>query len=94
MIPGHFEVLNFPASTGTQAFGLNNNGQVVGVYTDSSNATHGFVYTVKTKIFQSIDDPNGVGTTIVNGINDKGVLVGFFGTAPINSGFVAIPSER
>jgi probable HAF family extracellular repeat protein len=94
LIPGHFVLLDFPASMGTQAFGLNNKGQVVGLYTDSANNTHGFVYTVKTKIFQSIDDPNGVGTTIVNGINDKGVLVGFFGTAPINSGFVATPSER
>jgi probable HAF family extracellular repeat protein len=94
LIPGHFEVLDFPASTGTQASGLNNEGQVVGLYTDSSNATHGFVYEVSTKIFQSIDDPDGVGTTIVNGINDRGVLVGFFGNAPINSGFVATPSER
>jgi len=94
MTLGHFEVLDFPASTGTQAFGLNNIGQVVGVYTDSANNTHGFVYTVNSKIFQSIDDPAGAGTTIVNGINDKGLLVGFFGTAPINSGFVATPSER
>ncbi len=94
MTLGHFEVLDFPASTGTQAFGLNNIGQVVGVYTDSANNTHGFVYTVNSKIFQSIDDPAGAGTTIVNGINDKGFLVGFFGTAPINSGFVATPSER
>ena len=94
LILGRFELLNFPASTGTQALGLNNKGQVVGLYTDSSNNTHGFVYTVSTKTFQSEDDPDGIGTTIVNGINDKGVLVGFFGTAPINSGFVATPSER
>jgi probable HAF family extracellular repeat protein len=94
LIGGHFEILNFPASTGTQAFGLNNKGQVVGAYTDSANNTHGFVFTVRTKMFQSIDDPDGIGTTVVNGINDKGFLVGFFGTAPVNSGFVAIPSER
>jgi probable HAF family extracellular repeat protein len=94
LIRGRFELLHFPASAGTQALGLNNKGQVVGLYTDSSNNTHGFVYTVGTKTFQSIDDPDGVGTTIVNGINDKGVLVGFFGTAPINSGFVAIPRDR
>jgi probable HAF family extracellular repeat protein len=94
LIRGRFELLHFPASAGTQALGLNNKGQVVGLYTDSSNNTHGFVYTVSTKTFQSIDDPDGVGTTIVNGINDKGVLVGFFGTAPINSGFVAIPRDR
>ena len=26
-----------------------------------------------------------VGTTVVNGINDAGVLVGFYGTVPINT---------
>jgi hypothetical protein len=39
-----------------------------------------------------VDDPSGVGTTNVNGINDRGMLVGFFGTSPIVSGFVATPS--
>jgi hypothetical protein len=92
-ILGHFTVLNFPGSTGTQALGLNNKGLVVGVWTDNSGNSHGFVYTVATASFQSIDDPDGIGTTLVNGINDKGVLVGFFGTSPINSGFIASPAE-
>jgi len=67
---------------------------VVGSYTDSAGNSHGFVYREKAGTFQSVDDPNGVGTTVVNGINDKGDLVGFFGTAPINSGFLATPSDR
>ncbi len=94
LIGGQFSVLDFPASTGTQALGLNNKGLVVGTYTDTAGNTHGFVYREKTGTFRTVDDPNGVGTTIVNGINDKGVLVGFFGTAPINSGFIATPGER
>ena len=92
LVGGHFTVINYPGSTGTQALGLNNSGSVVGFYTDSSGNSHGFVYIVSTKAFQSIDDPDGVGTTIVNGINDNGVLVGFYGTAPVNSGFVATPA--
>ena len=32
---------------------------------------------------------HGFGTTAVNGINDKHQLVGFWGTAPLNTGFVA-----
>ena len=92
LVGGHYTVLNYPGSTGTQALGLNNNGSVVGFYTDTSGGSHGFVYNVSSKAFQSIDDPNGVGTTIVNGINDTGVLVGFYGTAPVNSGFVASPA--
>jgi probable HAF family extracellular repeat protein len=88
---GVFLQLDYPGSSFTQALGLNNHGQVVGTYQDGGGLTHGFVYTVSSGQFASIDDPNGIGTTVVNGINDNGVLVGFFGTAPINSGFVASP---
>jgi len=91
---GDFDILNVPGSTGTQALSLNNKGQVVGSYTDSAGNSHGFVYDERTKAFQPADDPDGVGTTVVNGINDHGDLVGFFGTAPINSGFVATPHDR
>jgi hypothetical protein len=91
LIKGVFKPLNFPGSTGTQALGLNNKGLVVGSYTDLGGNSHGFTYNTGTKVFQSIDDPNGIGTTVVNGVNDNGVLVGFYGTSPINSGFVATP---
>jgi uncharacterized membrane protein len=88
---GSLTTLDYPGSTFTQALGLNNAGEVVGSYVDGGGANHGFVYTMKTKSFQSIDDPNGVGTTVVNGINDKHQLVGFWGTSPLNTGFVADP---
>jgi hypothetical protein len=71
---------------------LNSTNQlVVGSYTDSSNNTHGFTYNRTTKKWQSIDDPRGVGTTIVNGLNSAGWLVGFYGTSPVNTGFIAEP---
>jgi hypothetical protein len=88
-VGGHFTVIDAPGSSGTQALGLNNAGLVVGSWTDTSGNSHGFVYTVSPKKFVSVDDPDGIGTTIVNGINDKGTLVGFYGTAPINYGFAA-----
>ncbi len=87
---GLLTTLDPPGSTFTQALGLNNRGQVVGQFMDAGGNTHGFVWT-RAAGFATIDDPNGVGTTIVNGINDLGVLVGFYGTSPINSGFVALP---
>lgn len=90
-VHGVFAILDYPGATATQALGLNNKGLVVGFYVDSSNNSHGFVYNVTSASYQSIDDPNGIGTTIVNGLNDKGVLVGFSGTAPTNNGFVATP---
>ena len=60
---------------------------------DQQGLTHGFVYTVSSGQFTSEDDPNGVGSTIVNGINDNGVLVGFYGTAPINRGVADDPHQ-
>jgi probable HAF family extracellular repeat protein len=87
---GLLVTLDAPGSTFTQALGLNNKGQVVGDYMDAGGNTHGFVWTSASG-FTTIDDPNGVGTTVVNGINDHGILVGFYGTAPTNSGFVAYP---
>ena len=88
---GIFLQLDVPNSTFTQALGLNNNGQVVGAWMDQNGLTHGFLYTVSSGTYTPIDDPLGVGTTIVNGINDNADLVGFFGTAPINRGFVGLP---
>jgi len=76
---------NFRGATATQAMGLNNKGEVVGSYTDSSGNTHGFAYIASRKKWQSIEDPSGIDTVV----NDNGVLVGFYGTSPINSGFVA-----
>ncbi len=90
-VQGRLFTLDFPGSTGTQALGINNNQIVVGFYTDSSGATHGFTHDLNKTNYQSIDDPNGVGTTLVNGINDKGQLVGFWGTGDVATGFVANP---
>jgi hypothetical protein len=33
---------------------------------------------VTTPKWQSIDDPNGIGTTTINGLNDKNDMVGFY----------------
>ncbi|MDQ6663898.1 MAG: PEP-CTERM sorting domain-containing protein [Acidobacteriota bacterium] len=68
--------LQFPGATSTQALGLNNAGQAVGSYLDTNGGMHGFIDVNGN--FQSIDDPNGVGTTTVNGINDNGQIVGFY----------------
>ena len=88
---GKMLTLDPPGAIFAQALGLNNKGQVVGQWMDGGNNTHGFVWSAQNG-FLSVDDPQGVGTTVVNGINDDGILVGFYGTAPINTGFVAYPT--
>ena len=67
---------------------MNNLNLVVGSYMDTNNASHGFIY--DNGRFTSIDDPDGIGTTVVNGVNDDSQLVGFYVDAEMNTdGFVA-----
>ena len=74
------ETFAYPGAASTEALGLNNHSEVVGVYTTGSGSTaqnFGFTWT-KRGGFTTIDDPNGMGMTTVNGINDQGDLVGFY----------------
>jgi probable HAF family extracellular repeat protein len=60
---------------------------------DAQGLTHGFIF--DDGHFQSVDDPNGVGTTLINGINDRGQIVGFFKDAAGNTdGFFATPHRE
>jgi hypothetical protein len=91
---GHFITLAVRGASMTQAFGVNDNDEVVGAYTDGtgSNAqTHGFTWRPGAG-FTTVDDPHGLGTTIINGINDHGDLVGFYTDSAGNTdGMVAQP---
>ena len=92
---GSVITLSVPASSMTQALGINDSGEVVGVYqvgTGDSAVMHGFTWTAQGG-FQTVDDPHGVGTTTVNGVNDQGEIVGFYTDSTGNTdGFVAKPS--
>ena len=82
----------FPNATSTPPFGVNIFDQIVGSYVDSAGKMHGFLLSnpVTNPHFQSIDDPNGIGTTTVNGINDLAQLVGFYVDSAGNTdGFLA-----
>jgi hypothetical protein len=42
--------------------------------------------------FANVDDPNGVGATTINGVNDRGDLVGFYTDSAGNTdGLLAHP---
>jgi hypothetical protein len=85
----------FPGGSDTQALGINSKNQIVGSYLDGSGAMHGFVLTNPLgprSHWQTIDDPNGVGATLVNGINTAGDLVGFYtDNAGNTDGMLATP---
>jgi hypothetical protein len=92
---GQLTTYQFPGGSDTQAFGINPQKQIVGSYLDGNGVMHGFVLTNPqgpTSHWQSIDDPNGVGSTVVNGINGAGDLVGFYTDAAGNTdGMLATP---
>jgi hypothetical protein len=62
----------------TQLLGINNSGTAVGFFLDSNNIAHGLYYSSTTGDWVQVNDPDGVGGTVVNGINNKNELVGFF----------------
>jgi uncharacterized membrane protein len=91
----HLITLTVPGALGTFAYGLNNVGQVVGYYTDGIYQASGFVWSEGTG-FQTVDDPiGGNAITVINSINDKGVIVGGTGFclpgAASCDGFVGTP---
>jgi hypothetical protein len=92
---GQFVTLAYPGATMTQAFGINDSGLVVGAYTTGSGSSaQTFGFTWMTGHFHEVNDPHGMGSTIINGVNDRGELVGFYMDANDNNntdGFLAKP---
>jgi hypothetical protein len=68
---GKFTPVNFPKSNGTQATGINDKGEVVGLYFDSANLTHGFSK-IGTK-YTSISVKGGT-NTVAWGVNNAGQI--------------------
>ncbi len=96
---------NAPTSTssrGTFPMGIDDSGQIVGFYTTGTYNTaslyHGFLYSVASKTFTEIDDPNaGTGEydnnnkegTVPTAINASGVVTGYYtDSAGTNHGFI------
>lgn len=77
--------LPFASLTNSIATGVNNSGQIVGIWRDTSGTTHGFLDSGGT--FSSIDIPSGlIGQAL--GINDAGLISGVFTSAGASFAFV------
>ncbi len=89
---GRTFTIAMPGASATQAFGLNDNGEVVGTYTTGTGnnaVTHGFTW--MNGRFTTVNYPMASSTTI-NGVNDEGDIVGFYTDAKGNTdGFVGLP---
>jgi probable HAF family extracellular repeat protein len=62
------------SGVGTQPFGIDSAGDVVGYYEDASGNNHGFL--LSNGIYTTIDYPGSIGPTFAFGINDLGQIVG------------------
>ena len=81
--------IDAPGAVETQAFGINEVGQIAGTYTDSLGHHHGFVETNGTFFIL-----NEAGTdTFVYGINNAGQVVGSYTTSSGDKGFIATPHQ-
>jgi probable HAF family extracellular repeat protein len=81
-----------PGSTYTQGSAINDSGEIVGWYQDSSGLTHGFLRTAFGEIVTF--DPPGAAETVPTGINNRGDIVGYFSdsaTPAATHGFVWSP---
>jgi hypothetical protein len=76
---GSFSTFSYPNSSATVPAGVNDHDAIVGGYTASS-AMHVFLLTnpLKHATFTTIDSPKGIGTTTLNGINNRTNMVGFY----------------
>jgi hypothetical protein len=83
-----YTTLDVPGAALTVAQGINDSGQIAGLYQDSNGTFHGFVRNDGTYV--TIDVP-GATLTQIKGINNAGHMAGYFEDATGTHGFLATP---
>src|SRR5713101_8017785 len=79
-----FTPIDFPGAASTQAWGINNRGDIVGTYTLADKSTHGFLLASDGN-FTSIDFA-GAAYTLANAIGPSGDIVGEYAMTVDGSG--------
>lgn len=88
---GSYSIVSVPAGTnGTDVYGINDAGQIVGTYY-GSGTSQGFLRAAD-GAYIIVSDPAGPDSTSVYGINDTGQLVGSYTDGTGTHGFVATPA--
>jgi hypothetical protein len=91
---GAYERYAYPYTDRTEGLAVNYQEHVVGFYNDSSGNTHGFILfkpgSPSQEFWQTIDEPNAAGTTVVTSINNHDSISGWYVDSAGNThGFVA-----
>ena len=83
-----YTTVEVPGSLGTEIYGINNDGHIVGLYNDAETVPHSFVYNgIDFTTIQLSSD--GLDQTMVHGINDLGQIVGNYRNNSRRYGFIA-----
>lgn len=82
---GTYTDIAFPGGTETSLHGVNNLGQIVGSYRDSTGSVKGFLFSQDTYVSFSI---GGSATTNFNDINSAGAIAGLYSGSSGQHGFV------
>ncbi len=72
---GKTTTIAYPGATQTTVHTINDMGQLVGRYSDSQGLNHGYIYTIATGAYTTVDSKQAGGTSLY-GINNAGVVVG------------------
>jgi probable HAF family extracellular repeat protein len=76
--------IDYPNAIGTSIpGGINDRGEIVGAYTDSSRKVHGFLFS--NGVYTMVDVP-GAASTLARGINSRGDIVGSYQVTPSKPG--------
>ena len=89
---GSLVLLSYPNGTSTGAWGINNAGQIIGTYQDTSGTSHCFIY--YNGNYTPLPAPSeSVGGAFCSGINNVGQIVGSYNDSQgMGHGFIATPS--
>jgi len=88
--PADFTTIDYPGAVHTGVRKINDSGDIVGYFIDSSNASHGFL--LSGGRFTEIKYP-GAANLQVNGINNRGDMVGMYNTGSGARGFLLRQGE-
>ena len=87
---GTFTVLDDPLATkGTRLTSINDQGQIVGSYSDDTSS-HVFLYSGG--VFTTVTNINGGKDFGIGSINDRGMIAGSYSDPAGNHGFVGVPT--
>ncbi len=81
-----FTTIDVPGAFGTEVYGINDLGQIVGAYRDSNNVNHGFLLSGGS--VTTYDPPGSQGGAGGIGINNSGQISGSYGDNTRNYGFL------